>query len=93
MAGTKFKKVIISRRTDNIEIGSPQQKDFVKQSGYVIIKGKAVMKNYTVILGTEVELPETIINYIANRKVPVARANGGDRTNFVKQFIVEPVEG
>ena len=92
MADTKFKKVIVSRRTDNIEIGSPQQKDFVKQSGYVIIEGKPVMKSYTVILGTEVELPETIIEYIKERKVKKPKMKDTDADRFIAQYFVEEVK-
>ena len=88
---TKFRKCIISRRTDNIEIASATQKDFVEQAGYVIINGKPTMKNYTVILDVEVSLPETIINYILGRKVPKARATANQQESMVKQYSVEYV--
>jgi len=89
---TEVKKVIVSRRTDNVEYENRQFKDFVKQAGYVIINGEPKMKNYTVLLNTEVELPVTIIKYIKDRKVPKASSVNSSVLSFVNEFSVETVE-
>ena len=87
---TEIKKVVISRRVDNITIeapgGSKNNKDFVEQAGYVVINGKPTMKNYTVLLEVEVDLPETIIDYIKNRAI---EKKSSGRVKFIKQFDVE----
>ena len=88
---TAMQKVIISRRTDNVEFENKRFKDFVKQAGYVIVNGKPKMKNYTVLLDTEVELPTTIIEYIKDRKVPKAGSVDGGTLKFVNEFTVEKV--
>ena len=89
---TKLVKVIVSRRTDHVEYENKQFKDFVKQAGTIIENGKPTIKNYTVILGKEVELPETIIGYIKDRKIPKASTINAGKLEFVNEFVVEKVE-
>ena len=66
----KWKKVIVSHRTDIIE--SPQ----TTVGGSVVIDGKIEVRHYHVKLGEVVELPESYIKQLKNRAILVKGPDG-----------------
>jgi len=78
IADTKFVKVIISKRLDNVEIvdAGTRAVESVKQGGLIVKDGKVINQIFTIKLDREVELPENFVEYIKGRKAFKKTAKG-----------------
>ena len=86
---TKFIKVIITKRIENVELAEHKRKEIVSQGGLIKKNGKNVAVKYTMTLGQEALIPENFVEYIKERKS--LKYDESDTLTFIPLYNVEVV--